>query len=378
MKYDLSSSNKKKFDILFALNGLPLAISGGSRIIVTLVNILKERGYKIGVIVLQREPWHRVLSKDAPTAKALQLLLKLNDSPLTYRFFNPLFRFIFRSPSYLKINKGTKFVTQSTVKKYDCHIYIATNFINAIQLKSIGIQLENIILFSQIDETDSRYSGRYSDLAIDTYKEFPKRLFINEDLLRRFPGSKKIGMAIDLSHYILLNPIDSRIPDKIVFIIRKGEQKDPDTAISAMNKIHLAAPDVRISAYGNLNKGDVPDFVDYHYKPSDREVVTLLNSSSIFVITSVLEGYPVPPLEAMACGCAVISTDSVGVREYLIHGVNGIICPAKNPDMLVKYVIQYVADNYGRIEIAKSGYKTAIDHSHEKLTTNFLDAINSY
>ena len=342
------------------------------------MNTLQTKGYKIGVISLPRETWTQVLTKDAATPWIQRLLLKLNDSTLTYRFFNPLFRFLLRSPSHFKINSNVKIMAVSDIKKYDCKAYIATNFINANQLKSFGIPLEKIILFSQIDETDGLYSGKYSDLATETYKSFPRRLFINDEVIKRFPGSKKIAMAIDLSLYRLLNPIESRIPENLVFIARKGIQKDPATAIAAMNKIHETIPDIRISAYGNINKNDMPDFVHYHQNPSDKKVVDLLNSNSIFVTTSVLEGYPLPPLEAMACGCAVISTDSVGVREYLNHGVNGIICPTKSPDLIAESVLQLIADNPRRMEIARKGYETAMEHSYENMTNNFLKAMAEF
>ena len=185
-------------------------------------------------------------------------------------------------------------------------------------------------------------------------------------------------VAIDLSVYRLLNSIESRNPKKVIFIARSGEQKDPGTAITTMTEIHNTMNDVDICAYGNLKKKDLPDFVDYYLTPPDEDIVGLLNSCSIFVITSVLEGYPAPPLEAMACGCAVVSTDSVGVREYLNHGVNGIVCPIKSPDLIAKSVLKLVADNQERIEIANRGYKTAINHSYETMCQNFLDAINSY
>lgn len=372
------SSDKKKFDFVFATNGLPLAGSGGARIVVLLVNILQFKGYKIGVISLPREPWMRVLSMDSATPWIQQFLLKLNDFPHTYRLFNPLFRLLLRSPSHFKINRNVKIMGVSDIEKYDCKTYIATNFINANQLKSFGIPLEKIILFSQIDETDRIYSGKYSDLATETYKSFPNRLFINDDVVKRFPGSKKIAMAIDLSIYRILNPIDSRVLDNVVFIVRKGIQKDPATAIAAMNKIYEANPNIRLSAYGNINKSDMPDFVDYRTNPSDEEVVALLNSNSIFVTTSILEGYPVPPLEAMACGCAVISTDSVGVREYLNHGVNGIICRTKSPDLIADSVLELMADNPKRMEIARKGYETAMEHSYETMTNNFLKAMAEF
>lgn len=142
---------------------------------------------------------------------------------------------------------------------------------------------------------------------------------------------------------------------------RTGEQKDPDTAITAMNEIRKAIPDIQISAYGNLNKSRIPDFVDYQSSPSDDEVVALLNSCSLFLQTSILEGYHLPPLEAIACGCAVISSDSVGVWEYLTLGFNGIICPVKNPD-----------------SIANRGYETAMKHSYEAMTENFFKAVADF
>lgn len=369
------SSGKRDFDFVFAVNGLPLAGSGGARIFVSLMNSLLNKGYKIGVVSLPREPWALVLSKGVATPWAQKLLLKLNDSPFTYHLFNPFFRFIIKSPSHFKINRGVKIMSGSDVNKYDCRMYIATNFISANQLVSIGIQRERIILFSQIDETDSLYSGKYADLALKTYENFSKRIFINEDVVKRFPGTKKIGMAIDLSLYRLLRPIDSRNHRNIVFITRTGDQKDPATAIEAINKINKAIPAVHISAYGNIDKSYLPAFVDYHPTPSDKEVVDILNSNSIFVTTSVLEGYPLPPLEAMACGCAVISTDSIGVKEYITNGVNGIICPVRNPDLIAKFVQQLMEDHQERIEIAMRGYKTAFEHSYEAMTENFLNAV---
>ena len=47
-----------------------------------------------------------------------------------------------------------------------------------------------------------------------------------------------------------------------------------------------------------------------------------------------VEGMPLPPLEAMACGCAVVVTDNGGINEYIKDGVNGLICPIRDSDCL--------------------------------------------
>lgn len=368
----------RKLDFIFALNGLPLAGSGGSRIIVALVNCLVEKGYKVGIISLPREPWLHVLNNDLPIPWYQSLFLQLNDSPKTYRFFNKIFRFFLRSPSHFKLDGNVEIINGRALKNYEAPFFIATNFMNAVQLKSFGTSTDRIILFSQVDETNIVYSNSYSGMATEVYKSFPKKLFINREVTKRFPGTKKIGMAIDLSLYKLLNPIELRIPDSIIFIIRKGEQKDPETAIEAIDKIHEINHDARLAAFGNVDRSMIPSFVNYYFNPSDSEIVSLFNSNSIFVTTSVLEGYPAPPLEAMACGCAVVSTDSIGIREYIDNEENGFICPIKNPDMVAETVIKLTLDISKRKEIALNGYKTAMNHSYDNMMNNFLKLMNEF
>jgi len=41
---------------------------------------------------------------------------------------------------------------------------------------------------------------------------------------------------------------------------------------------------------------------------NDKEIAFYMNKSHIFISTSWWEGFGLPPLEAMACGCAVILT----------------------------------------------------------------------
>ena len=62
--------------------------------------------------------------------------------------------------------------------------------------------------------------------------------------------------------------------------------------------------------------------VPYANSPPDDGVVELFNEAAVFVQTSVHEGFCLPPLEAMATGCAVVCTDAHGNRDFCRDGEN--------------------------------------------------------
>jgi len=53
---------------------------------------------------------------------------------------------------------------------------------------------------------------------------------------------------------------------------------------------------------------------------SEKEVARTLQQSSIFLSTGFREGFGLPPLEAMACGCTVVGFRGGGGREYACEG----------------------------------------------------------
>lgn len=56
------------------------------------------------------------------------------------------------------------------------------------------------------------------------------------------------------------------------------------------------------------------------------KVANYLRSSTMFVLPSLFEGQPKALMEAMASGTPVIGANSPGIREFLTHNQNGLIC----------------------------------------------------
>jgi glycosyltransferase involved in cell wall biosynthesis len=59
----------------------------------------------------------------------------------------------------------------------------------------------------------------------------------------------------------------------------------------------------------------------------DTEVVDLLNRAAVMVYAPRLEPFGLAPLEANACGLAVVAVAEGGVRETVVDGLNGLLVP---------------------------------------------------
>ena len=87
------------------------------------------------------------------------------------------------------------------------------------------------------------------------------------------------------------------------------------------------------------------------------EYAALLGSADIFVHASHFEGLPLPPLEAMAAGCAVIATHP-GASDYLLDGHNALVVPPQRPDKIAAALVELHRSSALRAELAANGRAT--------------------
>ena len=105
----------------------------------------------------------------------------------------------------------------------------------------------------------------------------------------------------------------------------------------------LVAPDNNVASYeslGFLNHADLANA----YRDAD-----------ILLSASWYESFPAFPLEAMACGLPVITTQH-GAEDYAIHGETAEIVEAGNPDGIAQGLIHLIKDDEHRQNIARKGY----------------------
>ncbi len=83
------------------------------------------------------------------------------------------------------------------------------------------------------------------------------------------------------------------------------------------------------------------------------------NACGLFVNTSTYSPIPMSLLEAMSCGCAVVSTGTCAIPEIIEHGVNGFI--TNNPAEMRSLIKKVLEDNELRDELGRNARKTIVE-----------------
>ncbi len=58
---------------------------------------------------------------------------------------------------------------------------------------------------------------------------------------------------------------------------------------------------------------------------SQDELIKEYQKADVFLVTGYPEGLPLPPIEAMNCGCAIVGFTGGGANEYMVDGVTALV-----------------------------------------------------
>jgi glycosyltransferase involved in cell wall biosynthesis len=90
---------------------------------------------------------------------------------------------------------------------------------------------------------------------------------------------------------------------------------------------------------------------------SDRELRCLYEHAALFVFPSLYEGFGLPPLEAMACGCPVVLSNAASLPE--IGGPDALYCDPRDRDSIAESVEAALSDTALRERLMRMGRRRA-------------------
>lgn len=129
-------------------------------------------------------------------------------------------------------------------------------------------------------------------------------------------------------------------------------------AVKNLKKSNKFSFKVIIAAPESLDNVNLEDIVIV-YPKTDTELADFYRSCDIFASTSWWEGFGLPALEAMACGCAVITSNNGGCVAYAKNGINCLVYEAKNSKSLEDKISYLLENKSVRESIANEGIKTS-------------------
>ena len=109
-----------------------------------------------------------------------------------------------------------------------------------------------------------------------------------------------------------------------------------------------------------------------HFVHED-DLPSVYSGAFAFIFPSLYEGFGFPPLEAMACGTAVIGTANGGARELITDGENGLLVHPSDTEKCAELITKVLKDNFLRANLAQKGRETVKGFSSEKMVRETLE-----
>jgi glycosyltransferase involved in cell wall biosynthesis len=99
-----------------------------------------------------------------------------------------------------------------------------------------------------------------------------------------------------------------------------------------------------------------------HVLVSDEDLQKAMSEAACFIYTPRLEPFGLTPLEANACGTAVVAIAEGGVRETIQHGVNGLLSLNNDPCQLGQMIAKFTSNLHYAAQMGMQARDHVVKH----------------
>lgn len=323
--------------------------NGGAKIMFEYANYLVEKGHNI-------------------------ILSFVSNTPFSERKYNKLLFFKYfwiymenvskqKKINWIKLNRNIRIETRYSIDKRIVdnpqQLVIAFDYGVALSLVEHVKNTKQCVYLVQHDE-----KVYYSKNVVRRAWKLPiKKIVISTWLYKKInkvdPGNVVlIKNYVDKKHFYLINSIKNR--KKIVSLIaHPNPYKGTKVAVKALKIVKRKIPDLQVLMFG-AQKPDknLPDYYKYFQLANESTLRNqVYNQSAVYVLPSVLEGWGLTATEAMACGCALVSTRNGGVEDFGIDKISALLCDVNDVNEMAKEIEELLLNVFERTRIAKNGIK---------------------
>lgn len=170
----------------------------------------------------------------------------------------------------------------------------------------------------------------------------------------------------------------------ILFVGRLEKQKGVDYLIRAYKRVRQEVPNSRLIIVGpgtrlrgkyekEVLRSGLKDVIFVGGKPQS-ELPQYYKTADVFCAPATgLESFGIVLLEAMAMGKPIVATNIEGYNSVMTHGVEGLLVPPKNEEMLAQALVSLLTNESLRQEMATKARLKAMEYSWEHIAQRVLN-----
>lgn len=209
-------------------------------------------------------------------------------------------------------------------------------------------------------------------------------------------AAKKIAvlpMGVDVAHRFTPTTDVMREERKLLFVGRLVEKKGVSVLLNAFARLREDLPGVRLDIVGEgperaalekqltrlnlVNEVRLLGALPQEQLPEQLRRATALIMPSIEARSGDQEGFGLVQVEAMGCGCPVISSDLPAVRDVIEHGRTGILVPPHDVDALSGAIRELLTQPAFRTRLATTARQFVCERfDWDKIAEAYIGQIN--
>jgi len=163
--------------------------------------------------------------------------------------------------------------------------------------------------------------------------------------------------------------------NSVLLMYHPDPRKGADDGIAALSRLRVRIPDLQVRVCGTVRPDYLPPWMSFEFHPDDTILRRRYSTSAALLYPSRYEGFGLPPLEAMACGCPSVTTAVGAVPEYASDRRDALLVPVGDIDAMVARLEELLTSATLRSRLSAEGLKTADRFSLPRVAPAFIAAL---
>ena len=324
----IKTDNEKKDKLEITYIMVWTKVCGGSKIILEYANRLSEKGHKINIVTYDEKPtWYSLSDK-------VNFIRVPNDDDIEN----------YIPKSDVVVPTSWKCIRKAVESKKGPVAFFEQGGSHLFELNKLSDRKREVVAdrmkLSPFIYTVSQYSA---DKIKEIYGKDSSIIYNALEASVFYPREKEREAKDSSITIVGSDDFKFKNVGEILEVIRDLKEKYP----IKLNWITQTKP--KINEEGK----------DAIVNPPQKVIGEVLRETDIYICNSEYESFGLPTLEAMTCGAAVITTDTGGMRDFVVDGENALVINHHDKDDMKEKIERLIKDKELIHRIAKNGMETA-------------------